>query len=333
MIIIKKVIKTGLKVLILFIITAILSLGGLYLYAYLTPKITIKTNGKYYIYDQNDNLVYQGSGVTEWVNIEDINKNMLDAIVSAEDKNFYKHQGLDYIRIIGAMKYNIENNGLYEGASTISQQYVKNMYLTFDKTWKRKLEEALLTLELEVHYTKDQILEGYLNTINFGQGNFGIGDASKFYFNKSASELTLEEACILAGIPKSPDYFNPIYDYDASIYRAKLVAKSMVKNKIITKEKYNSLFKNKIEIYGKRESNNLTTLMYYQDAVLQELSSIENIPNSIIDAGGLKIYTELDIDKQTILENTINANMGEDGVQVASVYEAEKIIIIANLIE
>ena len=320
MIIIKKVIKTSLKVLILFIITAILSLGGLYLYAYLTPKITIKTNGKYYIYDQNDNLVYQGSGVTEWVNIEDINKNMLDAIVSAEDKNFYKHQGLDYIRIIGAMKYNIENNGLYEGASTISQQYVKNMYLTFDKTWKRKLEEALLTLELEVHYTKDQILEGYLNTINFGQGNFGIGDASKFYFNKSASELTLEEACILAGIPKSPDYFNPIYDYDASIYRAKLVAKSMVKNNIITEEKYNSLFKNKIEIYGKRESNNLTTLMYYQDAVLQELSSIENIPNSIIDAGGLKIYTELDIDKQTILENAINANMGEDGVQVASVY-------------
>ena len=320
MIKIKKIIIVSTKIFILFIITCILSLGGLYLYAYITPSIQIKTNGKYYIYDNNDNLVYQGSGTSEWVNIEDINKNMLNAIISVEDKNFYKHQGFDYIRILSALKYNFENKGLYVGASTISQQYVKNMYLTFDRTWKRKIEEAILTLELEAHYTKDQILEGYLNTINFGQGNFGIGNASKYYFNKSPKDLTLEEACILAGIPKSPDYYNPIYDYGESIYRAKLVAKTMLNNKLISNNEYNNLFKKRINIYGKRESNNLTTIMYYQDAVIEELSTITNIPDSIINAGGLKIYTELDLNKQEILENTINENVTNNDVQVAALY-------------
>ena len=176
----------------------------MYLYAYLSPKIAIKTNGKFYIYDKDNALVYQGSSTSEWVNIEDISRHLKDAIISVEDKNFYKHQGFDYLRIARAMARNIKTNSLAEGASTISQQYVKNMYLTFDKKWSRKIEEALLTLELEVHYSKDEILEGYLNTINFGQGNYGIQDAALYYFNKSAKDLNLEESLILAGIPKSP---------------------------------------------------------------------------------------------------------------------------------
>ncbi len=320
MFIIKKFLKTTAKVFVILVITGILTLGGLYLYAFLSPKIAIKTNGKFYIYDENNELVYQGSSSSEWVGYDDISQNLKNAIVSIEDKNFYKHQGFDYLRIAKAMLNNIRTHSRQEGASTISMQYVKNMYLTFEKTWARKIEEALLTLELEVHYSKEEILEGYLNTINFGQGNYGIQDASLYYFDKSASNLTLEEACILAAIPKSPGYYNPVSDYDLSISRAKLVADTMVTNGYITEEERQNLFQKPIEIYGKRDKNNLSTLMYYQDAVLAELTSLSNIPSSIIESGGLKIYTTLDLQTQTTLENAMKENMLDDDTQIASVY-------------
>lgn len=320
MIKIKKFIKVSVKVFIILTVLGVLTIGGLYFYALCSPKIAIKTNGKFYIYDQSNELVYQGSSSSEWVGYDDISDNLKNAIVSIEDKNFYKHQGFDYLRIVKAMINNIKTKSRSEGASTISMQYVKNMYLTFDKTWARKIEEAFLTLELEVHYSKEEILEGYLNTINFGQGNYGIQDASLYYFNKDASELTLEEACILAGIPKSPGYYNPVSDYEKSISRAKLVASTMVTNGYITEEERDSLFQEQIEIYGKRDKNNLETLMYYQDAVISELSSISNIPKSIIDSGGLKIYTNLDLDIQSTLEEKIKENMKQDNTQIASVY-------------
>lgn len=320
MIKIKKITKNSIKILILIVLTFTLLIIGLYIYAYFTPKIPIKTAGKFFIYDKNSELVYQGSSSSEWINIEDINSNMKNAIISIEDKNFYNHKGFDYKRIVKAAINNIKTHSIVEGASTISQQYVKNMYLTFDKTWKRKIEEAMLTLELEVHYNKDEILEGYLNTINFGQGNYGIEDASKFYFNKSSSDLTLEEACILAGIPRSPENYNPVANYEVSIKRAKTVASTMLKNKYIDEEEYNNLFKEDIEIYGKRDKNNLQTLMYYQNAVLEELSSINSVPEFLVNSGGLKIYTSLDLEIQTNLENAIKNNMKNDDTQVSAIY-------------
>ena len=126
--------------------------------------------------------------------------------------------------------------------------FSKNIFLDFSSTWSRKIEEAFLTLELEVHYTKDEILEGYLNTINYGQGNFGIGNASRYYFNKEPIDLTLEEALILAGIPNSPENYNPVANYDLSIERAKIVGQSMVLNEYITQEEFDSLFQEEIPI-------------------------------------------------------------------------------------
>ena len=298
----------------------ILVMGGLYLYAYLSPTIEIKSNGKFYIYDNNSSLVYQGSSSSSWANIEDISDNLKNAIISTEDRNFYKHKGFDYARIGMAIFKNIKNKKVVEGASTISQQYVKNMYLSFDKTWSRKIEEAMLTLEIEVHYSKDEILEGYLNTINFGEGNYGIENASEYYFNKKASDLSLEEACMLAGIPKSPSNYNPVSNYKNSLKRAKIVAKNMYKNGYISKKEYKALFKEDVFIYGERTKENLKTLMYYQDAVLKELKSINSIPDSLIKAGGLKIYTGLDLDIQNNLESAINNNMLDDNQQVASIY-------------
>ena len=314
-----KLIKKTIRLFCLLCIVGLFVVLGLYLYAYYSPKLDIKNANQFYIYDDNDELVYQGSGNNEWVSLDDISPNLINAVLSTEDKNFYKHHGFDYLRIIKAMYTNIRSGSIVQGASTISQQYIKNMYLDFDKTWERKIEEAFLTLRLEVHYSKDEILEGYLNTINFGQGNYGIENASQFYFNKSAKDLTLEESIILAGIPKAPNKYNPVTDYDASISRAKVISEVMLNNGSIDKDTYDKLFISNIEIYGKDSENDLNMLMYYQDAVYKELDSIDSIPDSLIESGGIKIYTSLNMQAQTVMEKSIKDNMNKEDMQVASI--------------
>jgi len=295
-------------------------LTGLYIYAYCSPKIVLNSANAIYLYDQNNELIFQSNNNNSWVSNDDISDYIKQATISIEDKNFYNHHGFDYLRIIKAMYLNIKNKSIVQGASTISQQYVKNLYLDFDKTWKRKIEEAYLTLKLEVHYNKDEILEGYLNTINYGQGNYGIENASEYYFNKKASELSLEEAIMLAGIPRSPENNNPVSNYDNCIKRAKIIASSMLDNHYITEEEYNNLFKEKIEIYGKRETNNTKTLMYYHDAVMEELDNISNIPKSLIKSGGIKIYTTYSPEIQKNLDTSIQENITEeDNTQIASI--------------
>ena len=145
-----------------------------------------------------------------------------------------------------ALLNNFKSGSLSEGASTISQQYIKNLYLSFDKTWERKIEEAFLAIELEVHYTKDEILEGYINTIDYGSGNYGIENASNFYFGKSASELNLAESSLLIGIPKNPSLYNPIYNFENSKERQKIVLNAMVKNKVITQDEANKAYEKEI---------------------------------------------------------------------------------------
>lgn len=304
---------------IFLFISFVVILIGLYTYAYLSPKLDLKKSGSLYIYDNKDELLYQGSRNNEWANLSDISPYLVDAVISVEDKNFYDHHGFDYLRIAKAMATNIRRNKIVQGASTISQQYIKNLYLDFDKTWKRKIEEAFLTLELEVHYDKDDILEGYLNTINYGQGNMGIVNAASYYFNKKPNELTLEEAIMLAGIPKNPSGYNPVNNYEASVNRAKVVAKAMLNNKYIDETTYNNLYKEKIEIYGQNKTNNLQMVMYYQEAVLNELNNIKEIPTSLINSGGLKIYTNLDMEMQKNMEDAILSKKSDDEVQVASV--------------
>ncbi len=312
-----KILKISTKLFIFTIIGIICALVCLYSYAYLSPKPDIKTPGNFFLYDNKGELVYQGSKTSKWVELDNISTDLINATIAYEDKDFYDHDGFDYTRIASAIYNNIKSNTLDEGASTITQQYAKNMYLTFDKTWERKIEEAFLTLELEVHYTKDQILEGYLNTIYYGHGNYGIENASQYYFNKDSKDLTLEEAVMLAAIPNRPNSYNPVTDYDLSIKRAKLVAKAMLDNEYITEEEYDSMFLNEIAIHGKHTENDLQMLMYYQDAVLNELKNLEVIPDSLIEAGGLQIYTTLDISAQQLLEEKILNNIVDDEQQVA----------------
>ncbi len=293
---------------------------GLYTYAYLTPKENLTTSNQILIYDDENTLVFENASNTTWVSLDNISDNVINATISAEDKNFYKHKGFDYLRILKALFINIKSNSLSQGASTISQQYIKNLYLDFNKTWKRKIEEAFLTFELEVHYNKDEILEGYLNTINYGAGNYGIEAASNYYFNKSSKDLTLAEASILVGIPKNPTYYNPINYYENAKKRQKMILNSMVKNKYITKVEANKVYDTELEFYGKKENKSLSTIYYYKDAVMQELNSIKEIPNSLIDTGGLKIYTNLNLENQKILENNIKEELKNiSNIEVASI--------------
>ena len=207
-----KFLKKIRKLLTFFIVCFLLIHGLLYIYCLVTPKIQITRNQSYYLYDDSGNLLFNNYS---WLELDEISDYLIDATLSTEDRHFYYHIGFDYLRIFKALINNVTSRSLAEGASTITQQYARNMYLNYDKTWKRKVEEAILAFELETHYTKNEILEGYLNTINYG-GVYGIENASRYYFGKSASELNLSEASMLAGIPQSPSNNSPLINNDVA---------------------------------------------------------------------------------------------------------------------
>ncbi len=307
------------KIFIFTFFSIIIIILSLYAYAFITPKFNINTSKSITYYDKYGNDLFQEREKNDYVELSNISDYVKNAIVSIEDKNFYNHKGFDYLRIVKAMFVNIKSKKIKEGASTISQQYIKNLYLTFDKTWERKIQEALLTLELETHYSKNEILEGYLNTIDFGAGNYGIKEASKYYFNKEPKDLTLAEASIIVGIPKNPSYYNPVTHYKNAKDRQKDVLSSMVKNKLITTDDMNKAYDEKLKFYGKNDKVELSSIYYYKDAVLKELSNIKEIPSSLLDMEGLKVYTNLDKDVQKNLENNVDREMKDTTLQVASV--------------
>lgn len=316
----KKHLRRIRNLVICFIILVLIVFVSAFCYAKLTPKLEIKAANSLTLYDGAGEVFFQGSGDREWVSLDHISDHIIDATISTEDKNFYKHKGFDLFRILKATYINIINRKTKQGASTISQQYAKNLFLDFDKTWKRKWDEALYTIRLEANYSKKEILEGYLNTINYGHGMYGIENASQFYFNKSAENLSLAEASMLVGIPKSPSNYSPLVNEEIAKKRQKIILDLMVKNKYITSEEANQAYSENLTYYGKKSENDSSTLMYYQDAVLNELKTIKSIPSSYTDTKGLKIYTNLDIKAQTTLEKNINEELAsEEGLQAASV--------------
>ena len=315
-----KKLKKIIKVFVLLMIIALLAFGGVILYIKMSPKLEIKNANAFLMYDSQNELFFQGSGSQEWVNLEDNSDKLIQATIYTEDKHFYQHFGFDFLRIAKAMVVNITSGSKSQGASTISQQYAKNLFLDFDKTWERKLKEMWITLQLEVHYDKDEILEGYLNTINYGHGMYGIQNASKFYFDKNASELDWAEAAMLTGIPKSPSNYSPIVNFDLAKQRQTNILYNLYKNEIITEEEYNQAVSEELTIVGEKNSQELANIMYYQDAVMRELNSLEEIPESLLETGGIKIYTNLDMNAQSVLENSIKNNLtDETELQVASV--------------
>lgn len=310
---VKMVLKWIFCLVILFVVFNL----GMFLYCYITPKIDINKAQSYYLYDSDGEMVFNNND--EWIELEKVSPHLVKATINTEDKRFYQHMGIDYIRVAKAVLVNLKSFSMKEGASTITQQYARNLFLNFDKTWSRKVEEALLAFEIEVHYSKDEILEGYLNTIDYG-GVYGIENASYYYFGKSSEFLNLAEAAMLCGIPKSPYYYSPFINFDKAKERQELILKMMFNNEVITKEEYEEALNYEFVFSSSSGKKNLPSLMYFKDAVINELYSISGIPKSVIETGGLRVYTTLDVDGQTKLEDAVTKNMKENtDFQVASV--------------
>ncbi len=303
---------------ILFFLLIVVGLS-VYGYSKLSPKLEIERANNIIFYDSTESVFLQGNDGTEWISLKDMSPNLINATISTEDKNFYKHFGFDFLRIIKALYTNFKEGKTVQGASTITQQYVKNLFLEFDKTWERKWNEMWLTLNMEAHYSKDEILEGYLNTIYFGHGMYGVESASKFYFGKSSSELDIAEAALLVAIPKSPSKYSPINNFDNAKARQEMILNGLYKNKYISEEELKNALAEELTIIGKANNTTLTSVMYYKDAVLDELQGISAVPTSFLETGGLKIYTTLDMKAQESLETSVKNNLKDDELQAAGI--------------
>ncbi|RSD27178.1 transglycosylase domain-containing protein [Mesobacillus subterraneus] len=247
-----------------------------------------------------------------WVALKDVSPHLINATISIEDKSFFAHNGFDYKRIAGAALADLKAMAKVQGASTITQQYARNLYLEHDKTWKRKATEAMYTLRLEMNYTKDEILEGYLNTIYYGNGAYGVQAASRYYFGKDAKDLSLAEASMLAGIPKGPNIYSPFASFEKAKQRQQTVLYTMKVNGYITDVSAKKAQSEKLELVGKHQHDRLGTAPYFQDAVRNALKNSLNFDDRTISLGGLRVYTTLNLEQQEIAEASIDKMVSED---------------------
>ncbi len=244
-----------------------------------------------------------------WVGIKDISPDLVNATVSIEDKNFYEHHGFDYKRIAGAVLADIQAFAKVQGASTITQQYARNLFLEHDKTWKRKLMEAFYTIRLEMNYSKQDILEGYLNTIYYGNGAYGVEAASQYYYGKKASELTLAEASMLAGIPKGPSLYSPLTSMEKAKKRQAIILQSMVKNGYINEKSAQSAAVQTLTLVGEHTTQRVKVAPYFQDAVKNALKNQLHLDDRTIALGGLKVFTTLNVKQQEAAEQQVSNNV------------------------
>ena len=301
------------------IICTILLVVGVFIYIKVSPIPEIYSANNLTLLDNEGEAFFKGNESKEWVSLDEISNYVVVATINTEYKSFYKHHGFDIKRIIKAGYVNIINHSTVQGASTITQQYAKNLFLDFEKTWKRKWDEMWYTIKIEANYSKDQILEGYLNTINYGHGRYGIENASKFYFNKSAKELDLAEAAMLCGIPKAPSNYSPFINLEAAKERQNLILNTLVKNGVISEKEKEEAYNEDLVFSGTQEKKELSTLMYYQDAVIKELETIDSIPLSYSDSKGLRIYTNLDMEMQKKLEDIVDETVTIPDIEISSV--------------
>lgn len=259
------------------------------------------------------------------VNISNISDSTKNAFISIEDKSFYNHHGVNYKRIFKAMINNLKARSLKEGASTITQQLVKNTQLTSEKTFERKIKEIALAQRLEKNYTKDEILELYLNVIYFGNNCYGIENASNYYFSKDAKDLSLEESAMLAGLIKSPAKYSPIKNYDNALSRRNLVLKEMYQDKCISASEYNLAKNSPINLNINNQPKN--KLNSYSQASIDEAEEVLGIPARQIALKGYKIYTYQNSEKQEALDEALKKqNISSDYAGIVIDNEGHSIV-------
>lgn len=278
------------KIIILSIILILLIAGGIYA----GPKIvtviqlandakriadestidTFKDGKTTIIYDTNGEQLctMKASKDMYYIQMSDIPKTLANSFVVMEDRDFYNHSGIDIKAIIRAVIINSRNDTIVQGASTITQQLAKNVFLSQEVTWERKVKEIFLAQHLEKKYSKDQILEFYLNNIYFSNGYYGIEAAARGYFGKSASELSVSQQAFIAAIPNNPTKYNPLTNYDATITRRNLILKELRDADYIDSMTYNTAIAEEITITGQKAANkNSSVETYARHCATEEL--------------------------------------------------------------
>lgn len=273
------------------------------------------------IYDKNNNVVdVLEAESRDAVKLEDVSPYVKEAFLAIEDKKFYSHHGLHFKGIIRAVLTNFLKGKATQGGSSITQQLAKNAFLTPERTFSRKVKEAILAYQIERTYTKDEILERYLNEIYFGSGSYGIKNAADQYFRKDPKDLNIAEAALLAGIPNRPTKYDPNRSLENALHRQQIILKEMFEDGRITKEEYEEALAYKFELENEENVKNVpknTSIIYnrrpkkaYNNPELTTI--VENYLAEIYDdeqiySSGLKIYTTIDLDYQKVARDTFNA--------------------------
>src|SRR3546814_792642 len=256
-------------------------------------------------------IVSLGPSFGEWLSFDEIPPIMREAMVAVEDRRFRSHPGVDPIGIARALKVRVDRGSWVQGGSTITQQLDRNIFLTNNRTFGRKVKEAILAMALEQRFTKDQILELYLNRVYFGGGAYGIDAASRRFFGHSATDLSLSEAAIIAGLVKAPSNYSPTADAEAARGRAGVVIGLMLENGDITPAEAASAEPAEVQIVPTPKSN---SFRYFTDWALPQLDMM--IDETVEP---IEVWTTLDLEMQRTADAAINANTpaGAQGALVA----------------
>lgn len=252
-----------------------------------------------------DGQVLIALGEKTSVSLDMVSPDFLNAIVATEDHMFFEHHGVNKLRTFKALYTNLFESGRIQGASTITQQLAKNLFFSFEKTWQRKFKEMLVAFQIEQANTKEQILEAYVNQIHFGAGAQGIEKAARIYFDKSAQDLTLPEASLLAGLPQSPTQYNPFRHYDEALARRRVVLNRMVAAGFITEDQAVGTDAIRPELHDGRKD--ARTGSYFLDALIQELVNMYG--EDVVYHGGIKVYSTMDPMRQADARTAVMEGM------------------------
>lgn len=248
-----------------------------------------------------------------WVPVANIPQNMQNAIIATEDSRFYKHRGVDPVGVGRAIYQNLRGKSISQGASTITQQLARNIFLTQERSFGRKIQEMILSMQIEKRYTKKEILEFYLNQIYFGASAYGIEAAAQTYFGKHAKELTLPECAMIAGLPAAPSAYSPFVDEQAARDRQKVVLHRMMVCGFITPEEEQEAAGTELSYAQRKSEFQLLKYPYFTTYVMNELS--KKYKTDYLYRGGLKIYTTVDLKMQKFAESALKEGLASAGQQ------------------
>jgi penicillin-binding protein 2A len=298
----------------LLLITLTILLSILLYFVWTASRVNIKSlkeglSQPTVIYDREQKVASNVvTNRTKGITFEELPKHVSDAVVAIEDERFYEHNGFDIKGIARAFFSNLASGRITGGGSTITQQLTKNALLSREKTYKRKVEELFLAVKIEKVYKKEEILQMYLNQVYFGSGSWGIGQASKKYFDKDIKEVTLSEAATLAALLQAPHSLDPYRHYDRALNRRNIVLAKMKERKMISENEYQTALAEKIRLKDGGGSFIERDFPYYVDAVLDEAVNKYGLSQEEILTRGYRIYTEMDQQVQSTLEKVYTSN-------------------------